>query len=236
MATVRQDVNAGLFVGHPLQSIYGYVADGLFVDQQDVNNYASQPRIARPGDIKLVDISGPDGVPDGIVNADYDRKIIGNRFPKYTFGLTFTPRYKNFDLFINMYGVAGLNKVLGGFADNAFYQGSNPQEWMMDRWTEENPNPNAPYPRFLVLGGGEQQFYTSTFVMQDASFLRISNVQLGYTFPKETASNLSMSNLYLYISVKNPYTFDHFREGWDPETGQGYPPARYISAGVNINF
>lgn len=236
LASVIQDVNSGLFVGHSLQSIYGYVADGLFVDKQDVESYPIQPRIAAPGDIKLMDISGPDGVPDGIVNADYDRKIIGNRFPKYTYGFTFSPRYKNFDLFINLYGVAGVNKILGGFADNAFYQGSNPQVWMKNRWTKENPNPKASYPRLLVVGGGEQQFYSSTFVMQDASFLRISNIQLGYTIPQKWVKNIWMSNLYVYINVKNPFTFDHFREGWDPEMGGGYPPVRLFSGGININF
>jgi hypothetical protein len=236
LATVIQDVSSGLFVGHPLQSIYGYVADGLFVDQQDVDNYPTQPRAAAPGDIKLMDISGPDGVPDGKVNADYDRKIIGNQFPKYTYGVTLSPSYKNFDLFINLYGVAGLNKIMGGFADNAFYQGSNPQEWMMDRWTQENPNPNASYPRFLIVGGGEQQFYSSTFVMQNASFVRVSNIQLGYTFPKNIAQKIWMSNLYVYVNVKNPFTFDRFREGWDPEMGNGYPPVRYFNAGFNVNF
>ncbi|MDR1602207.1 MAG: TonB-dependent receptor [Tannerella sp.] len=236
LATVIQDVNSGLFVGYPLQSIYGYVADGLFVDQQDVDNYPSQPRVAAPGDIKLTDISGPDGVPDGRVNADYDREIIGNRFPKYTYGMTFAPRYKNVDLFINLYGVGGVNAIMGGYVTNAFYQGSNPQEWMMDRWTKENPNPNAPYPRFLVVGGGEQQFYNSTYVMQDASFLRISNIQLGYTVPAKLVKNIWMSNLYIYINVKNPITFDHFRDGWDPEMGSGYPPARYFNVGVNVNF
>jgi len=236
LATVIQDVSSGLFVGHPLQSIYGYVADGLFVDQQDVDNYPTQPRAAAPGDIKLMDISGPDGVPDGKVNADYDRKIIGNQFPKYTYGVTLSPSYKNFDLFINLYGVAGLNKIMGGFADNAFYQGSNPQEWMMDRWTQENPNPNASYPRFLIVGGGEQQFYSSTFVMQNASFVRVSNIQLGYTFPKNIVQKIWMSNLYVYVNVKNPFTFDRFREGWDPEMGSGYPPVRYFNAGFNVNF
>jgi len=236
LATVTQDISSGLFVGHSLQSIYGYVADGLFVDQTDVNSYAVQPRVAAPGDIKLMDIGGPEGVPDGKVNADYDRKIIGNQFPKYSYGLTFTPGYKNFDLFINLYGVAGVNKILGGFADNAFYQGSNPQEWMMDRWTKENPNPNASYPRFLIVGGGEQQFYQSTFVMQDASFLRISNIQLGYTFPKIVVERINVSGLYVFVGVKNPFTFDHFRKGWDPEMGSGYPPARYFNAGLNINF
>ena len=236
LASVLQDVNSGLFVGYPLQSIYGYVADGLFIDQQDVDKSPAQPRVAAPGDIKLLDISGPDGVSDGKVNADYDRKIIGNRFPKYTYGLTFNPSYKGLDLFINLYGVAGLNKILGGFADNAFYQGSNPQEWMMDRWTKDNPNPKASYPRFLVVGGGEQQFYTSTFVMQNASFLRISNIQLGYSIPKKLLGRIQVSKLHVYINIKNPFIFDHFRVGWDPETGTGYPPARYVGGGINVNF
>ncbi|GHT43269.1 SusC/RagA family TonB-linked outer membrane protein [Bacteroidia bacterium] len=237
LATVLQDVNAGLFVGHSLQSLYGFITEGLFVDQADVDNYAAQPRAAKPGDIKLKDISGPNGVPDGIVNADYDRQIIGNQFPKYNFGLTLTPRYKNFDLSVNMYGVAGYNKILGGYANQAFYQGSSPQQWMVDgRWTEQNPNPNAAYPRFLILGGGEQQFYTSTFFMQDASFLRISNIQLGYNVPAKLLEKYTIANLYVYLGVKNPVTFDHFREGWDPEIGYGYPPMRSFNAGVNINF
>ena len=236
LATVIQDVAAGLFVGHSLQSIYGYVADGLFIDQQDVENYASQPRTAMPGDIKLIDISGPDGVPDGIVNPEYDRMIIGNRFPKYSYGLSIAPRYKNFDLYINMYGLAGRNSTLGGFANNAFYQGSNPQEWMLDRWTKENPNPNAAYPRFLVVGGGEQQFYTSTFIMQDASFLRINNLQLGYTFPKNVLGESWISDLYVYVNVKNPFMFDKFRQGWDAEMSTGYPAVRYFNAGFNVKL
>ncbi len=237
LATVKQDVSAGLFVGYPLQSIYGYVAEGLFVNQQDVDNYAQQPRTAKPGDIKLKDIGGPDGVPDNIVNADFDREIIGNQFPKYTYGLTISPRYKNFDLFISMYGVAGVNKILGGFANNAFYWGSNPQQWMVDgRWTEGNPNPDAIYPRFLIVGGGEQQFYNSTYVMQNASFLRISNIQLGCNVPLKLIEKVKMSGLYVYAGVKNPFTIDRFREGWDPEMGAGYPPVRYFNAGLNVNF
>ncbi len=236
LATVLQDVARGLFVGHSLESIYGYVADGLFIDQQDVENYAAQPRVAAPGDIKLMDISGPDGVPDGVVTPEYDRTIIGNRFPKYSFGLSFAPKYKNFDLFINMYGLAGRNATMGGFANNAFYQGSNPQEWMLDRWTKDNPNPNAAYPRFLVVGGGEQQFYTSTFIMQDASFLRINNMQLGYTFPAQVLNRSWFSDLYIYINVKNPFMFDKFREGWDAEMITGYPPVRYFNAGFNVKI
>jgi hypothetical protein len=88
----------------------------------------------------------------------------------------------------------------------------------------------------LIVGGGEQQFNSSTFVMQNASFVRVSNIQLGYTFPKNIVQKIWMSNLYVYVNVKNPFTFDRFREGWDPEMGNGYPPVRYFNAGFNVNF
>lgn len=237
LANVKRDINNGLFVGYSLQSIYGYVADGLFVDQNDVSSYPTQPRIAQPGDIKLKDISGPDGVPDGKVDADYDRKIIGNTFPKYNFGANINARYKDFDLTIQLQGVAGLDKIITGHEGNAFMQGSSPQQWMVDsRWTKDNPNPNAAYPRFLVLGGGEQQFWNSTFIMQNASYMRINNVQLGYSIPSTVAQKLKLSDLRFYVGIKNLLTFDHFREGWDPEMTTGYPPVRYFNIGLNTNF
>jgi TonB-dependent starch-binding outer membrane protein SusC len=237
LANVTRDINNGLFIGYSLQSIYGYVADGLFVDQADVTNSPTQPRIALPGDIKLVDISGPDGVPDGKVDADYDRKIIGNTFPKYNFGANLNARYKGFDLNVQLQGVAGLDKIISGHEGNAFMQGSSPQQWMVDsRWTKDNPSATAAYPRFLVLGGGEQQFWNSTFIMQDAAYLRVNNIQIGYSLPATLAQKLKLSDLRFYVGIKNLLTFDHFREGWDPEMTTGYPPVRYFNVGLNTNF
>ncbi len=237
LANVTRDINAGLFVGYSLQSIYGYIADGLFVDQSDIANSPTQPRTPYPGDIKFKDISGPDGVPDGKVNADYDRTIIGNTFPKYNFGASINTQYKGFDLSIQLQGVAGIKQQIGGYEGNAFQHGSSPQQWMVDsRWTKENPNPNAAYPRFLVLGGGEQQFWNSTFILLDASYIRISNVQLGYNIPKSITNKLKVSDFRLFIGVTNLITFDHFREGWDPELRTGYPPVRYFNVGINTNF
>lgn len=235
LANVERDVAGGLFVGHSLKSIYGYVTDGFFNSQEEIDNYATQPRTAKPGDLKLVDISGPDGVPDGIVNADYDRKIIGAQFPKYNFGFNINMQYKNVDFLVNMSGVAGMNRLIEGFQANAFFWGSNPQEWMVrGRWTENNHN--ASYPRFLVVGGGEQQFYTSTYTMFNASFLRINDIQVGYTLPTKYIKSLGMSNLRVYASVSNLMTFDNFLEGWDPERTSMYPSVRNFIAGVSLTF
>ena len=105
-----------------------------------------------------------------------------------------------------------------------------------NRWSPDNPNPNAKYPRLLVLGGSEPQFWNSTFVMLNASYLRVNNIQLGYTVPESIVKKFSMSTIRFYVGVKNLLTFDHFRTGWDPETITGYPPIQYYNIGVNVNF
>ena len=237
LANVTRDIANGLFVGHPLNSIYGYIAQGLFVDQADINNSPTQPLTPHPGDIKFKDISGPNGVPDGKVDADYDRTIIGNEFPKYNFGANLTVRYMGFDLGIQLSGVAGFSHMLTGYAGNANYQGSNIQQWMADdRWSPDNPNPNAKYPRLLVLGGNEAQFWNSTYIMQNASYLRVNNTQLGYSIPESLVKKLNMSAIKVYVGVTNLLTFSHFRVGWDPETVSNYPPTQYYNVGLNVNF
>lgn len=237
LANVEEDIANGLFVGNSLESIYGYEALGLFSDQADIDAHATQPRTPQPGDIKFRDISGPLGVPDGIVDATYDRTIIGNRFPKYNYGGTLNLGYKGFDVSILLQGVAGVNQLVSGFYSNAFYQGSNPQRWMYEgRWTESNPDPNAEYPRLSILGGNEEQFYTSTFRMFNASYLRVNNAQIGYSFPEAVLENIKVSSLRLYLSVRNLYTFDNLRVGLDPEMGVGYPPVRLYNLGINLGF
>jgi hypothetical protein len=127
--------------------------------------------------------------------------------------------------------------MLSGYAGNANYQGSNIQQWMVDeRWTAENPNPNAKYPRLLVLGGNEPQFWNSTYILQDASYLRLNNAQLGYILPESIVRKLSMSSIKFYVGVTNLLTFSHFRTGWDPETVSNYPPTQYYNVGLNVNF
>jgi TonB-linked SusC/RagA family outer membrane protein len=237
LANVERDVSEGLFVGHPLGSIYGYIAEGLFVDQQEIDNSPVQPRTVQPGDIKMKDISGPDGIPDNIVSADYDRTIIGNQFPNYNFGATLGARYKGFDLTIRLQGIAGVDHRITGYYGNAFQHGTSPQEWMVrERWTQENPNPNAGYPRFQILGGNEPQHWASTYTVMNASYLRVNHIQLGYSLPTELISRIKMSDLRFYFNVRNPVTFDNFREGWDPELLTGYPPVATFILGVNVSF
>ena len=101
-------------------------------------------------------------------------------------------------------------------------------------WTETNHD--ATYPRMLILGGNEQQLYTSTYRLMNASFLRINDIQIGYTFPSSMIHFLGMSNLRVYASIKNLATFHSYLDGWDPERTSMYPAVRDFMAGISITF
>jgi TonB-linked SusC/RagA family outer membrane protein len=239
LASVEQDINKGLFIGHPINSFYGYVADGLFVDQEDIDSYAKQNYTAKPGFIRYKDISGPDGIPDGIVSAQYDRKVIGSRIPKYSYGAGITADYKGFDFYIQLHGLAGYYQTPVGQWIYALYNQGNIQQWQWDeRWTKENPDRNAAYPRLEETGSGSPVFgQSSTYWLYDASFIRIKNIQIGYTIPKNFIPNVD--KLRIYISATNLLTFDNYQKGWDPEmtlNSAHYPLLSNVVCGLNINF
>jgi len=245
LSDVEKDISNGLFIGGPLNAIYGYTADGLFVDEQDIASYPVQPYNPAPGDIKYKDISGPDGVPDGKVDPEFDRSVIGQTSPKYTYGGRINASYKSFDFSFTFDGAGGMRRYLSNMAGRAFANKSNVQEWMWDnRWTSENPDPNAIYPRLLNHGGGNRDPYSylSTYWAWNASYLKIRSVQIGYNMPESVTKALKLQKVRVYLSGRNLLCFDNFFDGWDPEldvqTGEGvhYPMARTYILGLNVNF
>jgi TonB-dependent starch-binding outer membrane protein SusC len=245
LSDVEKDISKGLFIGGPLNAIYGYTADGLFVDAQDIQNSVTQPYNPVPGDIKYKDISGPNGVPDGKVDPEYDRSVIGQTSPTYTYGARISANYKSFDFSLTFDGAGGMLRYLNDMAGRAFANKSNVQQWMWDsRWTKENPNPNAEYPRFYLHGGGnnEPYSYLSTYWAWDASYLKIRSAQIGYNMPESVTNALKIEKLRIYLSGRNLLCFDNFFDGWDPElnvqTGEGvhYPMSRTYILGLNVNF
>src|SRR5665648_150333 len=244
LATVDQDIAKGLFIGQPLGSIYGYVVDGLFKDAADVSSYPSQPYAAEPGFVRYKDISGPEGVPDGKVDATFDRKVIGTTAPKYSYGATITADYKGFDFSVLLSGLAGFDKQMGSYQAFAFMNGGNIQQWQADgRWTSSNPDPNAKYIKLTSLNLGSGTAMTSTYWNRNASFLRLKNLQLGYTIPNSMIQKLNISKIRVFFSGQNLFLLSHFYKGWDPEMYQNtsdyspyYPLTAVYTFGVNVKF
>ncbi len=242
LSTVDYDISNGLFVGESLESIYGYVADGLFIDEDDVSSYVDQPVDAEPGYVRYKDISGADGSPDGVVNSSYDRKVIGSKFPKYSYGLNINAAYKNIDFLVQFAGQGGMYRNLSsGYMSTAFTNLATPQKWMADnRWTYENPDRNAKYPKFSTALSGSSG-YTSTYWLREASYLKLKNVQIGYNIPSHVLKSARISKLRFYVSGANLFSIDNFYKGWDPEPlspggSSFYPITSVFTFGVNASF
>ncbi|WP_339925592.1 TonB-dependent receptor [uncultured Cyclobacterium sp.] len=235
---------SSLFVGFPMEMYYGYKSDGVFLNQEDINTWPSQSSITPnpvPGDIRYLDISGPDGVPDGKVDPTYDRTYLGSRIPKYTYGLNLGSKYKNFDISLFIQGVSGVSGLLDGYAGLAFFNLGNIQQWQMDgRFNPDSPERYPAYPRLEVItNSGTPNTVSSDFWVTNASYLRIKNMQFGYTLPNETLDRIGLQNLRIYLSGENILSLTSYFDGWDPEINTGgayYPILSTYTLGVNARF
>lgn len=245
LTNINQDIARGLFVGYPIGSTYGFKSDGLFGSNADVAGYPTQPFAdqAQGGGIKYLDISGPNGVPDGVVNATYDRTIIGKPLPTSTYAFTLNGGYKNFDFNFMLQGEGGRNDqvTLGQFFFPLENNSNVQRDAYENRWTAANPNPNAAYPKLRNIASGFFNTNRVDFWYRDATFLRLKNAQIGYTLPKGLLGRVGVSSLRLYVSGENLFTLSDFYKGWDPEMVTGgadwyYPLTRMYVAGLSLKF
>lgn len=245
LSKINQDIARGLFVGYPIGSTYGFKSDGLFGSNADVAGYATQPFAdqAQGGGIKYLDISGPAGVPDGVVNATYDRAIIGKPLPTSTYALTLNGGFKNFDFNLMVQGEGGRNNQvnLGQFFFPLENNSNVQRDAYENRWTAANPDPNAAYPKLRNIASAFFNTNRVDFWYRDATFLRLKNAQIGYTLPKKVISRAGMSSLRLYVSGENLFTLSDFYKGWDPEMNTGgdawyYPLSKLYVAGISLKF
>lgn len=243
----KEEINNGRIVGQPIGIIYGYKTDGLFVDQAEIDKAPEQlvgKSGIKPGYVKYQNISGPNGVPDGQVDAQYDRTVLGSTTPKFYYGLNLTAAYKGFDFSALFQGLGGHKRLIGSYMAYAFYNGGQIQRWQAEKcWTEENPNKWAEYPRLETLNMNNTNLQTSDYWVRDASYLRLKNVQIGYTLPKELVSKVGLQNIHIYVSGQNLLNINKFYKGWDPENEIGtgdapsyYPINKIYSFGLNIKF
>ncbi|WP_167607648.1 SusC/RagA family TonB-linked outer membrane protein [Maribellus sediminis] len=230
--------------GAALRSYYGYIIDGLFQEGDDIANSPTPADNFQPGMPRFRDISGPDGVPDGKINAD-DRTILGSPFPDYTFGLRNEFSYKNFTLDVFINGSQGAETFDSYIAETIYPQnlyGNTFSTFYFDRWTPDNPNTSIPSGQNFSLYGGQQVINSLDVV--DVSYVRIKNVTLTYRVPVNNTN--WFSDLSIYIAGENLVTWTDYL-GYDPENSifgdsleskayNGYPLARTYRLGLNIKF
>lgn len=240
-------------VGDPIDAFYGYIADGLMMPEdfksynESTNTYIKPivPVVLgnkyQPGDIKYKDISGPDGVPDGRITPEYDRVVIGSKIPRYTYSFRGNFAWKGIDFSFVFQGVGKCDGYLTGSARHAFQDMAGyPHKVHLDRFNmKSNPNPAAAYPR-LTYNVSYNQDTFSTYWLEDASYFRLKNIQLGYTFPNKLTKKARISNLRLYVSADNVFTASKFFYAYDPEIpvskGGYYPQVSTVIFGINLSF
>lgn len=221
--------------GLALRSFWGYRYDGVFRTKEEVEAYKNadgeliQPN-SKAGDARYIDLNK-----DGKIDEN-DRECLGNPFPWVTYGLNLSFEYRGFDLQLFFQGVAG-NKIYNAMRKRTEGKGEDAtlSTAMRDMWSESNPNGSIPNPY-----GNSMNFYGSDRFLENGSYLRLKNAQLGYTFPRSWMSRLSVERLRLYLACSNLFTITKYT-GYDPEIGGGvdfgnYPQARTILVGAQINF
>jgi TonB-linked SusC/RagA family outer membrane protein len=212
---------------------YGYKTDGLFQTAAEIAGSPTQTG-AQPGDIKYVDVNG-----DKIISA-LDKTKIGDPFPTFTLGWNLTMEYNGVDLNVFTYASVG-NDIYRAYERNANY--SNKFRSVLGRWTGPNTTNSALTPRYSFTDDNSNIRVSDRYV-EDGSFVKIKNIQLGYTLPQSVIKNV-FSKLRVYAQVKNAFTFTNY-SGYDPEISGGildtgidrgaYPQARTYSLGLDIKF
>ncbi len=227
-------------VGRPLGLFYMRVTEGIFNTQDEINKHAVQDNFPKPGDRIFKDVNG-----DGVVNNN-DLDFVGDPNPDFNYGLTNTVSYKNVDFNLLINGVKG-NDIYYNYAVGANLNGNLNQDGVIrGRWRSPDNPGTGNIPR-TIFGAPTLTDVPSDFYILDGSYLRVSNITLGYTF-KRIGNNKILSNARLYLSGQNFFTITKY-PGYDPELGAGggnplsngvdpgiYPLSKLISVGLNLTF
>lgn len=226
-------------VGHPISAFYGYVTDGIFQTQEEIDNYAlqtvgsDQATSTSPGDIRFKDLNN-----DGVINDD-DRTILGSPTPTWTFSMNNRFAWKGFDLEIYLQGAAG-NMIYNGnrAALESMSVAQNQMTTVLDRWREDNPSTTMPR---AVFSDPNKNNRMSDRFLEKGDYLRLKNITLGYTLPKRITQKALMSEVRLAFSCQNVYTLTRYT-GLDPEVGGSgndnnvYPLTRNYTFSLNVTF
>ena len=234
--SVGQQAPTRMEEGKPIGYFYGYKTDGIFQNQAEVDAHPSQQALgadAVPGDLRFVDTNG-----DGVVNSN-DRTNIGDQIPTATMGFNLQLNYKNVDFAVYTYASLG-NDLIRNYERNL--SDVNRLDYVLDRWTGEGTSNSTP----RVTTGATANSVFSDYYVDDASYWRIQNVQVGYTLDPKVVQKAGITKLRLYVGANNLYTFTKYK-GFDPGASTGdpiaggidygfYPIPRTYLLGLNLNF
>ena len=224
--TIRQE-------GLPWDSYYMYVFDGIYQNQAEIDALKPLSNLTKPGDMKYKDING-----DGKITPE-DRVVVGGAFPKFNYGFTVNAAWKGFDLSVFFQGVQGKKTYVKEWGIAPFRQGSVPAVYWRDAWNGEGTSNTIPH---IFNDNYAPNTAISTWWLQDASYLRMKNLQIGYTLPKSWLEKVRFQNVRVYFSGDNLLTFTDMFQGLDPERtaknsrGVIYPQAKVVSFGLKVTL
>lgn len=221
-------------VGEAIGSFYGYVQDGIFQNQQEIDTYYEMPWDVKPGDIRFKDLDGNKKI------TDKDRTYIGNPLPDFTYGFGFSLGWKGLDFIAEFNGVAGCEIL--DLKKTVAWTNVNYYEKHLARWHGEGTSTTEP----IIDKSRGHNYLSSTNLLEDGSYLRLRNIQIGYTLPVSIARKINISSIRFYINAQNLLTWKH-NSGYTPEVGGGileggiddgstYPIPSVYTAGISITF
>ncbi len=236
------------YEGSEFNEWYGYRSDGLYQTQDEVNNSAKLNNQVKPGDIKYIDISGPDGVPDGKITSTYDRVLLGGSLPRFLYGGNIRVGYGNFDLSMIFQGVGKQNSRLERIAIQPVYHQVlfvpkivTGKYWSVYNSAEQNQN--ALYPRLSdISAGGLSPETSNNYSMSDywifnGAYFRCKNIVLSYNIPSKFANKIQAQSARVYVGTSDLFSIDNYPRGWDPEVSpNGYFITRSLIFGASIKF
>lgn len=227
--------------GEFYNAYYGFVSDGIYQTQEEVDNSAKLNNSVAVGDIRYKDISGPEGVPDGVISSEYDRVVLGNPMPRFQYGGNINIGWKGIDFSMAFQGIGQRLAYLSEayvkpLRDN---YGNIPAIIDNKYWSPFNSaeqNAAAQYPR-LSKTGLTNNYSISDFWMFNGAYFRLKNITLGYTFPQRWMQAAKIKQLRVFASASDLFCISNYPKGWDPEMGtSSYPITTSVLMGLSIKF
>lgn len=227
--------------GSEFNEWYGYKSNGIYQTAAEITASPKLYASVKPGDIRYVDISGPNGVPDGVISPDYDRVQLGGSLPRYVFGGVINMDYSGFDLSLAFQGVGKQNARLAEQVVKPFNSSwTNPpaiidhKYWSVYNTPEQNLN--AQYPRLSYTSGENNNYVMSDYWMINGAYFRLKNVVLGYTFPSALTSKLKIDRVRIFASATDLFSVDNYPKGWDPEVAYNTYISKTFNFGLSVKF